>query len=398
RLPRKEDALMAATKTSLHGTRCERSQHLCVAPTFVKEGRALWSIVDLTDLTLVGVRWTNVGESAPVTERSLEDEKIAIEFCEKDSALEQGDWKMQYHLTSSDGLEIFDVQFRGVPVLKSAKLVDWHVSYSKTEQFGYSDAIGCPIFSQAAVIARAAPKVTPLYNTSGTKVGFSLIQEYFNQDWPSPCNYNYRQEYEFYTDGRFRVKGASVGRGCGNDGVYRPVFRLALPDAVTVSEWKDSKWQEVENEQWRHLNETTVLFENRFQYRLNNSPHQSYLVEPSTGQFSDGGRGDSPYTYITKYKSEEGEANLITLGSCCNTDYQQGPEVFMTPEAEPLKGSPLVLWYVGELQNDEREGKKYCWAETYIENGIKRVRTFPCFAGPMFVPEAPPIGSLPGER
>ena len=34
--PGEKDALMASTKTSLNRTRCERSRHLCVAPTFVK--------------------------------------------------------------------------------------------------------------------------------------------------------------------------------------------------------------------------------------------------------------------------------------------------------------------------------------------------------------------------
>ena len=47
--PNEKDALMASTKTSLNRTRCERSKHLCVAPTIVKDGKALWAIVDLTD-------------------------------------------------------------------------------------------------------------------------------------------------------------------------------------------------------------------------------------------------------------------------------------------------------------------------------------------------------------
>src|ERR1041384_5424496 len=51
RNPEAKDALMANTKTSLSRTRCERSQHLCVAPTYIKDDRALWAIVDLTDLT-----------------------------------------------------------------------------------------------------------------------------------------------------------------------------------------------------------------------------------------------------------------------------------------------------------------------------------------------------------
>ena len=63
--PAEKDALMASTKTSLNRSRCERSRHLCVAPTFVKEDKALWAIVDLTDQRLVGIRWTNVGTTGP---------------------------------------------------------------------------------------------------------------------------------------------------------------------------------------------------------------------------------------------------------------------------------------------------------------------------------------------
>ncbi|MBP7184239.1 MAG: hypothetical protein KBA06_01935, partial [Saprospiraceae bacterium] len=47
--PTEEDALMVDTKTSLNKSKCQRSKHLCVAPTFVKGDRALWCIVDLTD-------------------------------------------------------------------------------------------------------------------------------------------------------------------------------------------------------------------------------------------------------------------------------------------------------------------------------------------------------------
>lgn len=55
--------LMPGTKTALNRTKCQRSRHLCVAPTFVKGDKALWAIVDLTDLNVAGVRWTNVGET-----------------------------------------------------------------------------------------------------------------------------------------------------------------------------------------------------------------------------------------------------------------------------------------------------------------------------------------------
>ena len=113
----------------------------------------------------MGLRWTNTGTTgpaAPITERKLQDDKITACFCEKETALQKDDWKMNYMLTSSDGLRVSAVSYKNQPILQSAKLVDWHVSYSGTDGFGYSDAVGCPYFSQAAVIAIDPPMVAAL--------------------------------------------------------------------------------------------------------------------------------------------------------------------------------------------------------------------------------------------
>jgi hypothetical protein len=180
--PNEKDALMASTKTSLNRSRCERSRHLCVAPTFIKGDKALWAIVDLTDHRLVGVRWTNVGNPGPaaplLTERQLQDDKISSCFCEVEQPLKRNGWDMKYMLTSSDGLRVSNVSFNGKQILRSAKLVDWHVSYSGTDGFGYSDAIGCPYFSQAAVVAWETPQTAELKDENGNTVGFVLEQTF----------------------------------------------------------------------------------------------------------------------------------------------------------------------------------------------------------------------------
>ena len=95
----------------MNKTKCERSKHLCVAPTFVVTGeKALWAIVDLTDLALVGVRWTQVGTTGkPVTEKSLQNEVLTKQFCETNNSLDKNGWKLNYILTGSDGLKISDV-------------------------------------------------------------------------------------------------------------------------------------------------------------------------------------------------------------------------------------------------------------------------------------------------
>ena len=390
--PAEADALMASTLTALNRSRCERSRHLCVAPTFIKGEKALWAIVDLTDLRLVGIRWTHVGNAGPaapmLTERRLQDDKITACYCEVEQELKKNNWQMKYMLTSSDGLRINDVQFNSQPVLSSAKLVDWHVSYSGTDGFGYSDAVGCPYFSQAAVIAWEPPVVATLKDDSGKEIGFVLEQSFRSEGWPTPCNYNYKQRYEFYNDGKFRVACASLGRGCGNNGTYRPVFRIAFAgDQNNFYQWGSNRWNAWQKEKWNEQNSLSEFTPEGYMYKIE-SKNKSFLMEPAQGQFKDGGRGDFSYVYVTKNipGKEEGENDLPTIGPCCNTDYQQGPEKFIQPVADDIANSSLVVWYVAQLRNDDKKGTEYCWAENVLQNGAWSTKVYPCFAGPLFVP------------
>jgi hypothetical protein len=392
--PGADKALMASTKTSLNRTRCERSRHLCVAPTFVKGSRALWAIVDLTDLRLVGTRWTEVGKTAgaaapvrAVTEARLQNEVITETFCEKETSLARNGWSFNYMLTSSDGLRVADAKFNGVSVFDSVKLVDWHVSYSRTDAFGYSDAVGCPYFSQSAVIAAEPPRVEEIAK-DGKSIGFALVQHYWSEGWPTPCNYHYIQRNEFYNDGRFRPMAASVGRGCGNDGTYRPVTRIAFSDAGNFGEWDGKAWSAWAKERWQLADGKTATTADGFRYRFSAAPDHGMYITPSKGQFGDGGRGDSPYVYVTRNAADrdEGASDLPTLGPCCNINHEQGPEKFINAPPESITNSKLVMWYVPVLKNDSREGKEYCWANSVIENGLVEPKMFPCFSGPMITP------------
>lgn len=383
--------VMSSTKTALNRTKCERSQHLCVAPTFVQGNRALWAIVDLTDNKLVGLRWTNTSkekEQPIVTERRVQNENIADCYCEKVNSLKQKGWEMDYLITGSDGLQISNVRYNNQVVINSAKLVDWHVSYSGTDGFGYSDAVGCPIFSEAAVVATEPPQVAEIIEAD-TVAGFMLEQKFFSELWPGPCNYSYAQRYFFYTDGRFRMSCASIGRGCGNNGTYRPVFRIGFTgNHQSFYEWQENDWLAWDKERWQLQKSTTSYQSDKYQYRLETNAKGGYLIEPGRGQFGDGGKGDNAYLYVTKnhIDKDEGEADLVTIGPCCNTDHRQGPEKFMEPIRENIQNTDLILWYVPQLKNDDTPSSKYCWAETFYDNGQYKVKTYPCFAGPMFVP------------
>jgi hypothetical protein len=381
-VPEIKDAEMAYTKTALNKSKCERSLHLCVAPTFVKDGKALWTIIDLTDLRLVGTRWTNVGDPGPVrvTERTLQNDKISECYCKTETPITKNDWSMQYMMTSSDGLRIADVKYKNKLLVTSAKLVDWHVSYSNTDGFGYSDGAGCPTFSLSAVLAIDAPKVVDLV-VDGKVVGWVLEQKFQSEGWPRACNYNYLQRYEFYNDGRWRMTAASLGRGCGNDGTYRPVFRIAFAGATNFAEHNGDNFTMWEKENWTIQKETTTYNDKGIVYQI-----AGFGVEPGRGQFGDKGRGDNAFVYVTKNNKDidEGESDLVTIGPCCNIDYQQGPEKFLNKQS--ISNTDLVLWYVPQMKNDDTKGKEYCWAEAKIVNGVYQTNVYPCLAGPMFVP------------
>lgn len=384
-----EKLLMSGTKTALNRSRCERSLHLCVAPTLVKADKALWTIVDLTDLKVVGVRWTNVSVTGlPVTERKLQNEKIMECFCEKENKLEKDAWKMNYMLTSSDGLRISEVYFGEKKVINDAKMVDWHVSYSNTEGFGYSDAIGCPMFSYAAVVAIEAPQILPLLDGNDT-VGFVLQQTFQSEGWPTACNYNYQERFEFYKDGRFRLVIGSLGRGCGNDGTYRPVTRISFTgNENNFAEWTGKDWQLWTQEKWQLQKPQTSYTTEGYQFRIADKKGNGFFVMPGNGQFGDGGRGDFAYTYVTKhhFDKDEGDTDLLTIGPCCNIDYHQGPDKFIEPKPDNIENTDLVFWYVPQLKNDNTPGKEYCWAESVVENGQYVAKVYPCFSGAMFVP------------
>jgi hypothetical protein len=385
--PSADMALMASTKTSLSATRCQRSHHLCVAPTFVKDGRALWAIVDLTDGVLAGIRWTAVGTvPGAVTERSLQNDVVTALYCDRTTSLNRSGWTMNYILTSSDGLEVTAVRYKDQPILDSAKLVDWHVSYSTQDGFGYSDAVGCPVFSQAAVVAFEGPTLEDI-RVNGVLVGFALRQKFWSDLWPLPCNYYYEQRFEFYDDGRYRVVAGNDGRGCGDQGTYRPVLRMAFGGANTLAAWDGSTWRDWSTEQYQFQDDGHATPDG-YQYRLLTTSGRGYYIEPGAGQFGDGGRGDNAYLYLTRRHAdrEEGDANMITIGPCCNQDYRQGPERFIDTPPESTVGQSVVVWYVPQMQIDSAAGHEYCWAQSELKNGVYVGKTYPCYAGPMFVP------------
>lgn len=386
--PEDKEAMMANTKTSLKNSKCERSNHLCVAPTFMKDDRALWAIVDLTDYKVVGVKWTKVGrltneEDKPVTEKEVQNDQVMQHYCEKNTAAKGAGWEFNYMLTSSDGLRISEVKFNNQLIFDSVKQVDWHVSYSKDEGFGYSDAVGCPVFSQAAVLAYEPPELSDIKDASGQVIGLRLTQEFESEEWPRPCNYHYQQHYDFYKNGNFQPIVESLGRGCGDDGTYRPVTRVAFAKATSIEVNKNNIWQKLNSEQYFNQNDLTndsigaqiKIYNNDFMYQ----------VVPGNVKYGNGTKNDQAYMYFTKHKLEtdEGDSDMITIGPCCNIDYRQGPEKFIN--AEDIDNQQTVFWYVPQLKNNDKPGQEYCWADSVLENGKYVEKVYPCASGPLFI-------------
>ncbi|CAA6807859.1 MAG: Unknown protein [uncultured Sulfurovum sp.] len=410
--PSIKEMSMANVRGSLNNSPCENKQHLCVAPTFSYHSKeeALWAIVDLTDLKLVAAKWAGLGKTATpacISERSLQNREIMEQYCQKDTPHKEDGWAFSYRITGSDGLEVINASFQGQAVLRSAKIVDWHVAYEGKGKigsqesvvlagrevafvenkdnflFGYNDAMGCPMFSTSVVLPFNAPRIFPLIE-EGNKVGFYLVQDYRNPKWPMACNYRYENRFEFYNDGSFRVVGINIGRGCGEKAIYRPVMRIDLALEEETFYKYDTAWNKWFTEGSDLQYKAKVYAQDKYLYKIKSVDNQGYYIEPNRGQFKDQSRGDNARIFVTRFKEGEGDLDLLTLGFCCKLD-EDGVERFLE-QKESIDGENIVIWYVPKIQNDARKGYEYCWADTILENGRLIVKEYPCVVGPKFVP------------
>jgi hypothetical protein len=419
--PAKKDMSMANVRAALKESPCENSAHLCVAPTFAdhQKQQALWAIVDLTELKLAAAKWTGLGKTttpACISERSLQNRAIMENYCQKNTVLEKHGWKFVYRLTGSDGLEIRDAFFQGNSVFRSAKTVDWHVSYQQrkgvvldtTQEtymagrrveydkddddnyfFGYNDAMGCPMFSTSVVLPFNAPQIRELYDSKKHEIGFYISQDFRNPKWPMACNYRYENRFEFYDDGSFRVVGINLGRGCGDNAVYRPLMRIdmAVAEQEVFYQYKQDQWTQWTQEQQGFQKYASNYHQDKYLYKITskNNDSKGYYIEPNRGQFNDASRGDNATVFATLFKPEEGDQDLLTLGSCCNLK-QEGVERYLSPP-ENIDGANIIIWYVPRIYNETTAGNEYCWADTTIAaNGNLEITEWPCVVGPKFVP------------
>jgi hypothetical protein len=322
--------------------------------------QALWVIVDLTEFRVVAAAsWTAQGQTSQrrdISEATLQDAALAP-LCDTPQTLERDGWSLSYLLTSSDGLELRDVRFGGKPLLTSAKVVDWHVSYPSSggERVGFSDAVGCPVFSSAAIIPHSLPTVT---DSPGG--GFELAMTFRSPNWPQPCNYQYALRATFTPDGALTIRAISEGRGCGLEGVYHPILRLAPPPGSGLTLEADGAATPLSTEgsaTWPAGTDRSFVA-------------GDVRIAPVWED------AEQAYVYWSARNDAEGEGDLPSVGTCCRLDIQQGPDVFVAP-AEPLADS-AVLWYIPRITNAERER---CWADMELQDGVLTPHIWPCDSG-----------------
>jgi hypothetical protein len=362
------------------GTSCDGS-HICVAYNFDYEDyQVLWVWVDLTDEVVAGYRTTRIipGDiDGPPT--------FIPEGCPSSGTINRDGWTMNHEVTGSDGLRVFNVAYNGIAVATSIKNAEWHADYGST---GYRDATGCSPSGGFPIYPYGNTVVADILDGQNV-IGFQVIQDFRMGNWGNSCNYRYEQRMQFFVDGRFRTVLGAYGKGCGTNAIYRPLTRVDIavagdPDD-TFALWDGNQWADQSTELYRTPYAGPAgphAFDaNGYAWRVTDASGAGYYLQPSQDNtFGDGGRGDNPFIYAVLHRPSEGDSDLGGLGDCCRDDHEQGPHIYVN--GENIASQNIVLWYVPQMITDAAAPDYYCWTIS----GEPNPETYPCFAGPMFVP------------
>lgn len=369
---------MAPVESGFTGTVCDTG-HLCVGPNFELGDRILWAIVDLTDEKLIGINWTVTRPNPPNNFVPFTPEG----GCPAAGTTTRDGWDLDYQVTGTDGLRIYNVTYNGVPVITSAKAIEWHADYGSS---GYTDYTGCGGGGGGFHISPYGDtQVLDILDDQSNVIGFDVVQDFRMFSWGNFCNYRYEQHFQFYTDGRFRVVGGAYGKGCGENAIYRPLIRIDIAvngdSADSFSIWDGTDWQSQATENWWLQAAPYTL--DGYKWQITDETGAGYYLEPGqNNNFGDEGRGDNAFFYVTQHHSNEGDTDLGIIGTCCNDTYQQGPHIYLNNES--ISNQNLVVWYVPQLVTDAVDSGNgyYCWTIS----GEPNPETYPCFGGPMFIP------------
>jgi hypothetical protein len=223
--------------------------------------------------------------------------------------------------------------------------------------------------------------VLDLLGPGDVVVGFEVVQDFRMGSWGAACNYRFDQRMQFYLDGSFRIVSGAYGKGCSTAEIYRPLTRIDIAvdgDADdSFARWAGSGWDVEALE--GHWIQPLSTAPSGAAWRVDDQAGGGYEVVP--------GAGDDAIVYAVLHDPAEGDTDLASIGDCCNDDAEQGPHLYVDGEA--IAGANLVLWYVPQMIVDPtlEDGSGYsCWTIA----GEPNPETYPCFAGPLFVPVPEP--------
>lgn len=322
-------------------------------------------------------------------------------FCPSPGSVSRDGWAMEYETTPTDGLRIANVTYQGREVLRSAKLVEWHVDYNGTYVFpGFFDITGCGNLQDPGfhIHPVGQTQIVDLLENS-TVVGFEVVQDFRMPNWEvgGACYYRYEQRMRFWQDGRFRIVSGSFGRGCGTSATqpyYRPVVRIDVAvdgdDNDSLFLWDGLQWQLQAEETYRTPYEEAGHGPHNYNAdsamaAVVDAQSGGYFILPSQGQFGGAERGDDPFIYVTRHDPAQGDTDLLVINPVdsykYNDDHKQGPDLFIN--GEDVTDTNIVLWYVPQHRTDRVDGTDppYCWT---VLGGTNP--SHPCYGGPMFVP------------
>jgi hypothetical protein len=265
------------------------------------------------------------------------------------------------------------------------------VDYGET---GFVDVLGCGGGGGGfQIYPTGETQVLTMTNEAQTAVGFEVLQDFRMSQWGYPCNYRYESRLQFFSDGRFRVASAAFGRGCEPSNIYRAVVRIDIAvdgdDGDTFSFLDGDGWHGVVTETYRvPYNEPGhgphVYNQSGSGWSVFDESGRGYFIVGDQGQYPQS-RGAVPFFYVTQHHPNEGDTDIGLIGSCCNDDHRQGPEMYVN--GEDVSGTNLVLWYVPQMVTEVNAdaGDYYCWTVS----GEPEPETYPCITGPLFVPFTP---------
>lgn len=241
-------------------------------------------------------------------------------------------WDVCWEMTANDGVNFYDVDYRGQRIFTSAKIGQVEAFYPSWPG-GYRDEIG---FNAS---------VPPKFDTRITDFGDGFeVRQLFTElfDWPNCiCCYRYEQVIRFYADGSFEPSFVSQGPGCDDLSRYQPFWRI---DLDLDGEADDEAWA-FEGTQWQKLTRETELaaFENvsldgqklaTFDGRL----HYRWQAEANDPLGQNAAR-----LFVLREQAGQGEST-ISIGPA---DTYRPPRQWLNNES--ISRGEIVVWYVPTL-------------------------------------------------